>query len=142
VIVVGCDGSGPSRDALAFAVEEARLRSEPLRIVAAWEIPAVEYVGAAIVPTPDLAEEAERHAAGAAAAAAAGVDPALGVSVETVTVHGHAPDVLVEQARGATLLVVGSRGHGGLAALVLGSVSQAVAHHATCPVAIVPHTGS
>jgi nucleotide-binding universal stress UspA family protein len=50
--------------------------------------------------------------------------------------------VLVEQSEGATLLVVGTRGRGGVASLGLGSVSQAVAHHSRCPLAIVPYAGN
>jgi nucleotide-binding universal stress UspA family protein len=64
-IVVGFDGSPPAEAALAFALEEARLRKLPLRIVYAWEIPSIEYAGVAVTPTPDLAAEAEHHVAGA-----------------------------------------------------------------------------
>ena len=137
MIVVGVDGSEPARRALAFAAEEAKLRDLPLRIVCAWEIPPVDYVGAALLPTPDAADAAERHARDVLADALAELGN-LGVAVEALEVHGHPPDVLVEQARDATLLVVGSRGHGGLASLVLGSVSQAVAHRCHCPLTIVP----
>jgi nucleotide-binding universal stress UspA family protein len=65
----------------------------------------------------------------------AGPDPE--VEVETVAVHGSAAHSLVEAAANADLLVVGSRGHGGFAGLLLGSVSQQCAHHAPCPVVIV-----
>ena len=139
MIVVGFDGSDASHPALEFALEEARLRGAPLRIVTAWEVPAIEYVGAAVVPTPDLAEEAEHRAREAIDEALAEIGAHDGVEIETVVVPGHAPDVLVEQARDAALLVVGSRGHGTLAGLVLGSVSHAVAHRSTRPVVIVPH---
>jgi nucleotide-binding universal stress UspA family protein len=138
VVVAGFDGSDAARDALRFALEEARLRGLPLRIVCAWEIPALEYAGAAMAPTPDLADEAQAQAERAVAEARALVGDDPGVAVEAVAVAGHAADVLLEQAAGAALLVVGSRGHGALARLVLGSVSQAVAHGARCPVAIVP----
>ena len=137
-IVVGIDGSEASDAALAFALEEAKLRKLPLRIVCAWEIPAIEYAGAAFVPTPDLAESAERDADEALARAVAKLGPDPGIHIETAAVHGHPAKVLVEQASGATLLVVGTRGHGGLASLLLGSVSQAVAHHCSIPLAIVP----
>jgi nucleotide-binding universal stress UspA family protein len=60
------------------------------------------------------------------------------VDVASVVRQGQAADVLLEEARGADLLVVGSRGLGGFTGLLLGSVSQQCAHHATCPVAIVP----
>ena len=137
-IVVGIDGSPAAEAALAFAFEEAKLRSESLRIVSAWEIPAIEYAGAAYVPSPDLAESAE-HAADellAQAAATLGSDP--GIHIETASVHGHASTILVEQAKDATMLVVGARGHGALASLVLGSVSKAVVHDCPVPLVIVP----
>jgi len=137
-IVVGIDGSEASDAALAFALDEAKLRKLPLRVVCAWEIPAMEYAGAAFVPTPDLAESAERDADKALARAVTKLGSDPGVHVETAAIPGHPAKVLLEQAAGATLLVVGTRGHGGLAALVLGSVSQAVAHHCPSPLAIVP----
>ena len=60
------------------------------------------------------------------------------MGVERRVVEGAAASVLVDESRDAELLVVGSRGHGGFAGLLLGSVSQQCAHHATCPVVIIP----
>jgi nucleotide-binding universal stress UspA family protein len=139
-IVVGIDGSTPAEAALAFALEEARLRKLPLRIVCAWEIAAIEYAGAAFVPTPDLAAEAEHQAEEVLARALETIGPEPGIQIETVAAPGHPPAVLVEQSQGATLLVVGTRGRGGFASLVLGSVSQAVAHQGLCPLAIIHST--
>jgi nucleotide-binding universal stress UspA family protein len=137
-IVVGVDGSKAAEAALAFAFEEATLRKLPLRIVCAWEIPAIEYAGASFVPTPDLADSAESEANDVLARIAATLGPDCGIHVETAAVHGHPATVLVEQAKDATLLVLGARGHGALATLVLGSVSKAVAHHCPVPLTIVP----
>jgi nucleotide-binding universal stress UspA family protein len=137
-IVVGIDGSKAADAALAFAFEEAKLRKLPLRIVSAWEVPAIEYAGASFVPTPDLATSAESEATDVLARAAATLGPDCGIHVETVAVHGHPATVLVEQAADATLLVVGARGHGALATFVLGSVSKAVVHNCTVPLAIIP----
>ena len=137
-IVVGIDGSEAADAALAFALEEAKLRKLPLRIVCAWEIPAIEYAGAAFVPTPDLAESAERDADEVLARAVEKLGSDPGIHIETASVHGHPAKVLPEQASGATLLVIGTRGHGALAGLALGSVSQAVAHHCPVPLTIVP----
>jgi nucleotide-binding universal stress UspA family protein len=137
-IVVGIDGSTAAEAALAFAFEEAKLRKLPLRIVCAWEIPSIEYAGAAFVPSPDLAASAEHDADEVLARAAATLGPDCGIHVETAAVHGHPAAVLGEQAAGATLLVVGARGHGALATLVLGSVSKALAHHCAVPLAIIP----
>jgi nucleotide-binding universal stress UspA family protein len=136
-IVVGIDGTPPADAALIFALDEARLRNLPLRIVCAWELPAIEYAGAALAPTSDLATEAQHHAEQVLEHAIETIGHAPGVQIETVAAHGHPPAVLVEQCEGATLLVVGTRGRGGFASLVLGSVSQAVAHRGVCPLAIV-----
>ena len=138
-IVVGIDGSEEAGAALAFAIEEAELRKLSLRIVCAWSIPAIEYPGNAVVPTPDLAELAEEHANTVLREAVATVGDR--VIVEAIAVAGAPAEVLVEQAQGAALLIVGSRGHGVVASLLLGSVSTALAHHAPCPLTIVrPHT--
>jgi nucleotide-binding universal stress UspA family protein len=134
-IVVGVDGSAEAAAALEFAVEEAQLRKLPLRIVTAWSIPAIEFPGNAVVPTPDLAEDAEERANSLLTKAVAAVGDRA--RVEAVAVAGGAADALVEQAQGAALLVVGSRGHGAVASLLLGSVSTALAHHASCPLTIV-----
>ena len=136
-IVVGIDGSPPADAALAFALQEARLRKLPLRIVCAWEVAAIEYAGAAFAPTPDAAAEAEHRAEEVLTRAVETIGREPGVEIEAVAAPGHPPAVLVEHSEGATLLVVGTRGRGGFASLVLGSVSQAVAHRGLCPLAIV-----
>jgi len=69
-----------------------------------------------------------------------GVGP--GVIIRPSVVEGHPADVLVREARGADLLVVGSRGHGGFAGVLLGSVSQHCVHHAPCSVLVIQGTGS
>jgi nucleotide-binding universal stress UspA family protein len=141
-IVVGIDGSPPADAALTFALEEARLRELSLRIVCAWEVAAIEYAGAAFVPTPDLGAEAEHHAEDVLARAVGTIGHEPGIEIETVAAPGHPPAVLVEQSEGATLLVVGTRGRGGFASVVLGSVSQTVAHQGLCPLAIVHSAGN
>jgi nucleotide-binding universal stress UspA family protein len=137
-IVVGIDGSPAADAALALALEEAQLRKLPLRIICAWEIPAIEYAGAAFAPSEDLSSEAEQHADAVLAAAAEKVGADAGIHVETMSAKGHPATVLLEQAPDATLLVVGTRGRGGLTKLMLGSVSQSLAHHFPKPLLIVP----
>jgi nucleotide-binding universal stress UspA family protein len=136
-IVVGYDGSPASEAALAVAVEEAQLRKLPLRLVCTWEVPPLEYAGVAFAPAPDYNDAAKRHADTVLADAVERL-ASTGVEVETAAVPGHAASVLLEQAEGAKLLVVGTRGRGALKGLVLGSVSQALAHHCAVPLLIVP----
>ena len=136
-VVVGIDGSPQAEAALAFALEEARLRSMPLRLVCAWEIPAIEYTDAVFRSAPDLSAEAEREAHQVLAETLEEIGDEPGIAIESVAVSGHPTDVLAEQSRGATLLVVGSRGLGGFASLVLGSVSQSTAHRSSVPLVIV-----
>ncbi len=81
-----------------------------------------------------LREDAEKTGATIAAECAGGLDP------EVRVIEGPAARVLVDVAQNADLLVVGSRGRGGFASLLLGSVSSQCAHHAPCPVAIVPES--
>lgn len=142
-VVVGVDGSGSSLSALEWATAEALLRTARLRIVTAWHVPVVAYGAPGFVPpvSPSLRdsvrEEAERVAEHAVQRAGeAGVE-----QIEHLVREGQAADVLTEAANDADLLVVGSRGHGGFAGLLLGSVSQQCAHHAPCPIVIVRGQG-
>ena len=140
-VVVGVDGSEPAAAALRFAAEEARLRGATLVAVHAWTFMPPAAVGdpgvipvAAVTLMDDL--EAERLAAAAFLDDA--VTTALGdAETETIAAEGSPGEVLVEAAQGADLVVVGSRGRGGLKSALLGSVSGHVANHAPCPVVIV-----
>jgi nucleotide-binding universal stress UspA family protein len=134
LIVVGVDGSENSRQALRWAVEEARLRQAWVRVVHAWWL----------YPMLDADTEARHLTNDASAAVQTFITETLGeerdVEVEAVAVQGQqASAALVDAATDAVLLVVGSRGAGGFSSLLLGSVSQQCAHHASCPVAIVRH---
>jgi nucleotide-binding universal stress UspA family protein len=126
-------------------LREATLRPSRVRVVHAW-LPTAYSVGTwAVSPAPHAVENdiaTKREAALADfrehVLAARYRENAGDVPVDVVGVEGVPDEVLVEQARDADLLVVGTRGHGQLASLVLGSVSRACAQHATCPVTIVP----
>jgi nucleotide-binding universal stress UspA family protein len=136
-IVVGIDGSEGSREALRFAAAEARLRNEHLRVVSAWHVPTALYAGAgsgfvAPVEEEDLSR-ATRQAVEAELAEVLGAD----ADVDVIMREGNAAHVLIEESTDATLLVVGSRGHGGFTGLLIGSVGQQCAAHARCPVVIV-----
>jgi nucleotide-binding universal stress UspA family protein len=135
-IVAGVDGSSCAQEALRFAVEEARLRGATLRVVTAWQVPAMAYSGGFVAPFDRREFEQIAEAVGEKALAAVRPQSA-GLDVQRVAHEGQPAHVLLEEARDADLLVVGTRGHGGFAGLLLGSVSQQCAHHAPCPVVIV-----
>jgi nucleotide-binding universal stress UspA family protein len=141
-IVVGVDGSEHAERALNWAIEEAKLRGCRLNLVSAWHVPSSVYGGVGFAPSLDQSVEATfREVAEEVAKAAADRARAAGVEAETTVQHGQAADVLIESAANAELLVVGSRGHGGFAGLLLGSVSAQCAHHALCPLVIVREGG-
>ena len=139
-IVVGVDGSENSRRALDWALEEARLRQAAVDVVNAWEPPFIVGFG-----TPPMGETAYEGTAYEDAAqsvldemTAAAHTADLAGPIEKIAVRGAAAGALLEVAKGADMIVVGSRGRGGFAGLLLGSVSQQVAQHAQCPVVVVP----
>ena len=140
VIVVGVDQSEGARAALRFALEEAKLRRATLRVVHAWQY---GYIGATGVEGayPALGGDIKELRAGAETALAEtlreSIPEADTVEIERRVVEGRPAAVLVDESRGADLLVVGSRGYGGFSGLLRGSVSQQCAHHAACPVVIV-----
>jgi nucleotide-binding universal stress UspA family protein len=136
LVVVGVDGSRESEAALRFAAEEAKLRGALLRIVCAWEPSPSGYLGEAFTPTPDAFVEAEHHAEDVLRAALQQLQ-GESLEVEAMAEEGGPAAILLEQAAGAELLVVGSRGLGAAKRLMLGSVSHDLAHHAGCPLVIV-----
>jgi nucleotide-binding universal stress UspA family protein len=140
VLVVGVDGSDNGWAALAWAADEARLRGATLRIVCAFEDPAATAglgtafgAGAPVAVDPTLIEGAAQDIVNEAAQRAGEL------TVERVSACDRPDDFLCEQGKDASLLVLGSRGHGAIGSLLLGSVTNHVIHHATCPVVIVPH---
>jgi nucleotide-binding universal stress UspA family protein len=138
-IVVGVDGSEPSRRALRWAIEEAAMRRATVHAVYAWNPPLVPgSLGWVALPTVDL-DAARESAKELLDSAVEEVGGDTEVEVGRAAVQGNAATVLLDAAADADLLVVGSRGHGGFAGLLLGSVGQQCAHHAACPVVIVPH---
>lgn len=134
-IVVGVDGSPESRAALRWALAEARLRGADVQAVYVWSIPVIP--GRELGPSYVLPMEDLRAEAGAVLDAVLADEVTDGVQVTPVVVEGNPADMLVEAGKEADLLVVGSRGHGGFAGLLLGSVSAQLAHHAACPLVIV-----
>jgi nucleotide-binding universal stress UspA family protein len=137
-IVVGVDGSEQGERALDWAIDEAKLRGARLLLISAWHVPAIAYGSPGFAP--QLEKPLDRtfeEVAGESVAAALERVRAAGLEAETSVRQGQAAEVLIEASGSADLLVVGSRGHGGFAGLLLGSVSAQCAHHAKCPVMIV-----
>lgn len=134
-IIVGVDGSPASIDALKWARGQASLTGAALEAVIAWQYPAmlVGYPMAAEVDWPSNAHQV----LDTALAEAFGADSN---QVSSTVVEGHPAKALIDAAVGAALLVVGNRGHGGFAGMLLGSVSEQVAAHAHCPVLVIRHS--
>lgn len=139
-VVVGVDGSPASVEAIAFAFEWASLHGVGLTAVHAWYSDYYDQVAGKSGAIPlsvevELFEGDERRVLSEALAGWREKYPE--VDVRELVVHGHPAEALTESSVGARLVVVGSRGRGGFRSLLLGSVSHAVLHHATSPVAVV-----
>jgi nucleotide-binding universal stress UspA family protein len=139
-IVVGVDGSENASVALRWALQESALRGDTLEVVAAWHYPYASDVGYGFAPAVDPTALENAAAEGLEQALRdACPDKDIRSRVERVVVQGSAANNLIEAAKGADLLVVGTRGRGGFRGLLLGSVSTQCVHHAPCPVAVIPH---
>jgi nucleotide-binding universal stress UspA family protein len=130
-IVVGVDGSPSSIHALEWAIHQAELTGGVIDAVIAWHFPA--NYGMPVADVPDVAGFAAETLNKAIAEARQTSE----VDIRPVVAEGNAAQVLLDLAEGADLLVVGSRGHGGFAEALLGSVGQHVVHHAPCPVVVI-----
>lgn len=138
-IVVGIDGSHSSKVALEWAVCQAKLTHEPLAIITTWQHPK-SYNWTQLSPQEtDFAPIAQCLLDDSVNAVLAD-NPDLYVTA--LVVQGHPAVTLVEHSRGASLVVVGSRGHGEFIGMLLGSVSAFLAAHAHCPVVIVRGEGA
>jgi nucleotide-binding universal stress UspA family protein len=137
-IVVGVDGSEPSEHALRWAQFVAHATESNLEVVAAWEpFPSFGWLGAGWETVPSDWNPAET----AETILTTTINKVLGdyhpAGLRLTVREGNAAKVLLEVSKGARMLVVGSRGHGGFTGLLLGSVSAACAEHATCPVLVL-----
>lgn len=137
-IVVGVDGSEESLEALRWAIDEANRRDATVDAVLAWDYPMVTGgpLGFGVLPGEPLEYEEAAEATLAHALAEVCEDDSSPPVMHVLT-RGDAAQALITRADGADLLVVGSRGRGGFAGLLLGSVSQKVAHHCPCPTVVV-----
>jgi nucleotide-binding universal stress UspA family protein len=132
-IIVGVDGSGHSQRALEWAMKEAAIRHAPLTVLAVHEAVA-GFSGSVSVYTddPERAVQAETDKA------LAGLQGPHPESVTVTAVHGFPVEEIIKAGRDADMIVLGSRGAGGFTRLMMGSTAGQVAHHAPCPVLIIP----
>jgi nucleotide-binding universal stress UspA family protein len=136
-IVVGVDGSACSVDALRWAGHQAELTGATLDAVMSWEYPAQYGMEFGVIDV-DWASNAETTLTLA-------LHQAFGPNVEAINariIRGRPAEVLMTAAAGADLLVVGSRGHGAMAGMLLGSVSDYLVAHAPCPVLVIRHVAN
>ncbi|MDT0167066.1 universal stress protein [Actinotalea sp. AC32] len=140
VVLVGVDGSAPSLNALDWATEYARVHGHRLHLVCSYTIPSfsTSALDGGYAALDDTAiQQGARAVLDEAQVRAEG----RGVAVTSDVASGDAAAVLVELSRGAALAVVGTRGRGGFAERLLGTVSSALPAHAHCPTVVVPSRG-
>jgi nucleotide-binding universal stress UspA family protein len=133
-VVVGVDGSESSDRAIDFAFGEASHRGTGLVAVHCWQ---VDHPTASRWNAEAFADRRNEHLRWMSESLAGFQDKYPEVRVSTSLLEGRAAVLLTELSRGAGLVVVGSRGRGGLVGMLLGSVSQSLLHHAYCSVAVV-----
>lgn len=141
-VVVGVDLRPDGLAALDFAFAEADRRGVPLVAVRCWQLDRWDFASGIPMPGGSMKGAQQHHTALLEKALAKPVSQHPDVQVTTRVMCAPTAGALVEQSAGASLLVVGTRGHHELVGLVLGSVSQSVMRRALCPVAVVPHLSS
>jgi nucleotide-binding universal stress UspA family protein len=136
-VLVGVDDSDNCEPALAFAFAEAAARKAPLHAVNAWTRPRPQRRGEIMYPVYDAGIETERATQMLTSRLAHWCEKYPDVTVRSEVVHRSPRRALLDASGRASFVVVGSRGRGGFTGLLLGSVSQALIHHAHCPVAVI-----
>jgi nucleotide-binding universal stress UspA family protein len=137
IIVVGVDGSPGSRKALTWAAAEAASHGSDLVVLNVWEHTLLPPAGSVSVSERYVPDPSQRTADDLIQVIKEELGEEPPVLVQPRVKQGRPAKVLIEESADADLLVVGPRGHGGFAGLVLGSVSQHVAAYAKCPVVVV-----
>jgi nucleotide-binding universal stress UspA family protein len=140
-IVVGVDGSHHSARALEWALKEGVLQQAPVTVLTVHAVPASPWTGNPYLVGADPGEQEKLlHAAKELTRKVTGqLGESRPPSVEVRAITGFPAQELIEESKDADLVVVGSRGSGGFAKLMAGSVSSQVVEHAHCPVVVVPH---
>jgi nucleotide-binding universal stress UspA family protein len=138
-ITVGIDGSSHSARALEWALNEAAIRHAPLTVLTVHSVAVSGWSGNPIVLPGDAEDQEKAYQAAEEMTlkAASQLGEAQPASVTVRAIIGFPAEELIKASENVDLLVVGSRGAGGFAKLIVGSVSNQVAHHAHCPVAVV-----
>ncbi len=137
-IVVGVDGSPSSRKALTWAAAAAADHSADLVVVNVWEHTLLPPAGSVTVSERYVPDASQRTTDELLQVIKEELGETPPVLVQPHVKQGRPAKVLIDESENADMLVVGKRGHGGFAGLVLGSVSQHVAAYAKCPVTVVP----
>lgn len=136
-VVVGVDYGKSLTEVLEAGFEQAASRHVDLVVVHSWQVDASTIVDGLELQGLPIEEVQEHQAALLRRTVAALARSHPGVEVSTHAVHGGAAEVLNHYSTGAALLVVGSRGHGGISGAVLGSISQSAVRSANCPVLVI-----
>ena len=139
-IIVGVDGSSHSARALEWAISQGALQRAAVTVLAVRSVPASPWTGNPVVIAQDPAEleKLRQQAEEMTLKVTDQLGDARPTSVSVRVVNGFPAKELIDASRDADLVVVGSRGAGGFARLLVGSVSSQVVHHAHCPVVVVP----
>jgi nucleotide-binding universal stress UspA family protein len=139
LIIAGVDGSETSRSALRWAYDEAAHHGASLTVVMTWHPPTLpQSPPYGSLTEKDYESQPKLEALGVLDGLVAELEPRTPeVDIRTSIEEGNPAKVLIERSKGADLMVVGSRGHGGFAGMLLGSVSQHLVAHADCPVVVV-----
>lgn len=135
-VIVGVDGSPSANAATEWAAQEAEIRNASLELIHAWNYPNLGYGGYVAV-----LEDFEKDAAGVLEGIAnkvRGAHPSL--TLISSLIQGPTAQTIIDRAKEADMVVVGSRGKGGFTGLLLGSVGQQLVHHCPAPVVII-HLG-
>nr|VDG61837.1 universal stress protein family protein [Streptococcus thermophilus] len=137
MVAVAVDGGEPSNNAVRWAANTANKRGVPLRLASSYTMPQFLYAEGMVPPQElydDLQNECLRKIADAREIA---LDVAPDIKIGHTVAEGSPIDMLLDLSKESTMIVMGSRGLGGLSGMVLGSVSAAVVSHASCPVVVV-----